>query len=105
MTRARVMPFVALEGSITGEHGIGFAKGCDAPVDVGDPYNCGYLIANTEQLDNALATITWHFSSGNFDRYWFHDESASSGMIHAPARARAAEGVHPGRSLKAAIDI
>jgi hypothetical protein len=23
---------------------------------------------------NALATITWHFSSGNFDRYWFHDE-------------------------------
>lgn len=39
-------------------HGIGFAKGCDSPVNVGDPYNCGFLIANTPLLDTHGDTLT-----------------------------------------------
>lgn len=39
-------------------HGIGFAKGCDAPVNVGDPYNCGFLVANTPLLDQHGDTLT-----------------------------------------------
>lgn len=39
-------------------HGIGFAKGCDSPVTVGGPYNCGFLIANTPLLDVHGDTLT-----------------------------------------------
>jgi hypothetical protein len=38
-------------------HGIGFAKGCNGPVNPGDEYTCGFLIANTEQLDTAGDTL------------------------------------------------
>jgi len=38
-------------------HGIGFAKGCDGPVNPGDQYTCGFLIANTTQLDTAGDTM------------------------------------------------
>jgi hypothetical protein len=39
-------------------HGIGFAKGCDSPIAAaGDPYNCGFLIANTALLDTAGDTM------------------------------------------------
>lgn len=41
-------------------HGVGFAKGCDSPVDVGDPYNCGYLVANGPNIDTALDTLELH---------------------------------------------
>jgi hypothetical protein len=41
-----------------GTHGIGFAKGCDSPVNVGDPYNCGFLVANTNLLDTHGDTLT-----------------------------------------------
>src|SRR5215204_2519735 len=38
-------------------HGIGFAKGCDTPKNAGDQYVCGFLVANTIQLDTAGDTM------------------------------------------------
>jgi hypothetical protein len=39
-------------------HGIGFAKGCDSPIAAaGDPYNCGFLIANGINIDTAGDTL------------------------------------------------
>jgi hypothetical protein len=37
-------------------HGMGFAKGCDSPVNVGDPYRCFFVLTNT--IDQAGDTIT-----------------------------------------------
>ena len=30
-----------------GAHGMGFAKGCASPVNVGQPYACFYVLTNT----------------------------------------------------------
>jgi hypothetical protein len=38
-----------------GAHGMGFAKGCVSPVNVGDPYSCFYFMTNT--LDQEGDTI------------------------------------------------
>jgi hypothetical protein len=54
-TNMGIAPVVAQS---VGTHGIGFAKGCDSPVNVGDPYNCGFLIANTILLDTHRDTLT-----------------------------------------------
>ena len=40
-----------VEAQVPSTHGIGFAKGCDSPVNAGDAYRCGFLIANTTLLD------------------------------------------------------
>jgi hypothetical protein len=37
-------------------HGIAFTKGCQTPVNVGDPYECGYQILNV--VDSAHDTLT-----------------------------------------------
>jgi hypothetical protein len=42
----------AAVGQAVGTHGIGFAKGCDSPVNVGGPYNCGFLVANSPLIDS-----------------------------------------------------
>ncbi len=76
-------------------HGIGFAKGCDAPVDVGDEYNCGYLIANTPNLDTAGDTLTVSALSDVVH--------AASGDVLSPGAALPAP--HVGGNLLPSLEI
>ena len=39
-------------------HGIGFAKGCNSPRTVGDPYTCNFAILNSIAVDTAGDTLT-----------------------------------------------
>jgi hypothetical protein len=60
----------AIEAQAPTTHGIAFAKGCTSPVDVGDPYECGYVIVNSPLVDQNLDTLT---------------VSALSDVVHAAA--------------------
>ena len=46
-----------IEAQTVNTHGIGFAKGCNGPVNPGEEYVCGFIIANTTQLDTAGDTL------------------------------------------------
>jgi len=46
-----------IQAQAVNTHGIGFAKGCNGPVNAGDEYVCGFIIANTTQLDTAGDTL------------------------------------------------
>ncbi len=39
-------------------HGIGFTKGCQTPVDVGQPYECAYQVLNVVDTAHDTLTIT-----------------------------------------------
>jgi hypothetical protein len=47
---------VATNTPVGPAHGMGFAKGCDSPVSVGDPYRCFFVLTNT--IDQSGDTIT-----------------------------------------------
>lgn len=49
---------VTTSAQSVGTHGISFAKGCDSPLNVGDAYNCGYLLFNSIVVDTHGDTIT-----------------------------------------------
>ena len=40
-----------IEAQDTPLHGIVFAKGCESPITVGDPYNCAYAVRNLPEVD------------------------------------------------------
>jgi hypothetical protein len=76
-------------------HGVGFAKGCDSPVDVGDPYNCGYLVANGPNIDTALDTLELHALSDVVH--------AAAGDVNSPGAVLPAP--HQGGDLMPALVI
>ena len=49
-----------IEAQDTPLHGIAFAKGCESPITVGDPYTCVYAVRNLLEVDTAGDTLTFN---------------------------------------------
>ena len=53
----------AASAQAQGVHGIGFAKGCDSPIAVGDPYECEYTINNNVDTGDGVTGDTLTITS------------------------------------------
>lgn len=72
--------FFTNETQAQGVHGIGFAKGCTSPIDVGNPYTCDYAIFNNSDTGNGSVADTLTITSIT-DQVFANPSTINSGNI------------------------